>query len=272
MKREFPDIPCNLSKGTSCNNAQAYKNAVDNLTQKARQGDEAARATLTKFTNKAATAGKFIKGALGPLAIASEIAIEGGIALNKTLQTGVPLKTAFADSIFNLALGPKLQIDKEAELKKEFAKGEDFAMAERGRRMMLPQSATADAQRLKKREEERKALFPDLQFANPDKQTIDQILKEQGVFSPFTVGFGMQQMQPGIGDMRYNEDVAYDEIRNLINKNIDERVQSQQMENLMGGAANFAGGGLASLTNTIPPKSGPMSQGLRSLYNNGRKL
>ena len=34
----------------------------------------------------------------------------------------------------------------------------------------------------------------------------------------------------------------------------------------------FASGGLANLTNTIPPKSGPMSQGLRSLYNNGKKL
>ncbi len=33
-----------------------------------------------------------------------------------------------------------------------------------------------------------------------------------------------------------------------------------------------AGGGLANLTNTIPPESGPMSEGLRSLYNNGRKL
>ena len=34
----------------------------------------------------------------------------------------------------------------------------------------------------------------------------------------------------------------------------------------------FASGGLASLTDTIPPESGPMSEGLRSLYNNGRKL
>jgi len=38
------------------------------------------------------------------------------------------------------------------------------------------------------------------------------------------------------------------------------------------GSMFLAGGGLANLTNTIPPKSGPMSQGLRSLYNNGRKL
>ena len=279
IKRNFPDgeIVCNLSKGINCNNPQAYQKSINQLTQKARQGDKAARATLTKFTNKAATAGRFIKGALGPLAIASEIAIEGGIALNKTLQTGVPLKTAFADSIFNLALGPKLQIDKEAELKKEFAKGEDFAMAERGRRMMIPQSATADEQRLKKREEERLALFPDLQFANPDKQTIDQILKEQGVFSPFTLGFGMQQTQPGIGDTKYNEDAAYQEIRDLINKNINESVRSQQMQNIAtaGGIANLAGGGIAKLAGDRsgpPPEKGPDSQGLPGLLKRVRNL
>ena len=35
--------------------------------------------------------------------------------------------------------------------------------------------------------------------------------------------------------------------------------------------AKFAGGGLANLTRTVAPDSGPMAQGLRSLYNNGRK-
>ena len=38
------------------------------------------------------------------------------------------------------------------------------------------------------------------------------------------------------------------------------------------GKLSMASGGLANLTDTIPPKSGPMSEGLRSLYNNGRKL
>ena len=37
---------------------------------------------------------------------------------------------------------------------------------------------------------------------------------------------------------------------------------------LYGTQEKFASGGLASLTDTIPPESGPMSQGLRSLYNN----
>jgi len=36
--------------------------------------------------------------------------------------------------------------------------------------------------------------------------------------------------------------------------------------------SQFAAGGLANLTDTIPPESGPMSQGLRSLYNNDKKL
>ena len=107
-------------------------------------------------------------------------------------------------------------------------------------------------------------------MALQNKQEIDQILKEQGVFSPFTLGFGMQQKQPGIGDTKYNEEQAYNEIRDLINKNIDERVQSQQMQNIAtaGGIANLAGGGIAKLAGVSsgpPPESGPMSQGLQGL-------
>ena len=142
------------------NLAKSFGNVIRGLhyqSEKAAQGDQAARNKLGKFTSKVATAGRFIKGALGPLAIASELAIEGGIALNQTLNEGVPIKQAFADSLTNkYLLGPKLQIDKEAELAKEFAKGEDFAMAERGRRMapFMAQSKEADAQRLKKREQQ----------------------------------------------------------------------------------------------------------------------
>jgi len=279
IKRNFPDgeIICNLSKGINCNNPQAYQKSINQLTQKAKQGDKAARSTLTRFTNLAGNAGKFIKGGLGPLAIASEIALEGGIALNKTLQTGVPFKTAFADSIFNLALGPKLQIDKEAELAKEFAKGEEFAMAERGRRMMIPQSATADAQRLKKREEEMKALYPQLDMVNLPNKQIDELLAAQGVYSPFTLGFGMQQKQPGIGDMRYNEDVAYDEIRDIFKKGAEEDIRKQQMQRIAdaGGVANLAGGGIAKIagdrSGAMLTSMNPDSQGLSGLLKRGIK-
>ena len=264
-------IACRLSKGANCNTLQAYIKSLNDLSLKASQGDTAAASTLKNFTKKAVTTGRFLKNALGPLAIASEFAVEGGIALNKTLDEGIPFKQAFADSYINkYVFGPKLQIDKEAEIAKEMAKGEEFAMAKRGERMMIPQSAEADAQRLKQREEERLALFPDLQFANPSNQQIDQILEEQGAFSPFTLGFGMQQTQPGIGDTKYNEDVAYQEIRDILNKRIDDRIQSQQMQNIAdaGGVANLAGGGIAKLAGVSsgpPPESGPMSQGLQGL-------
>ena len=264
-------IECRLSKGVNCNTLPAYRKSLNELSVKASQGDAAAASKLKNFTNKAVTTGRFLKNALGPYAIAAEFALEGGIALNKTLDEGIPFKQAFADSYINkYVFGPKLQIDKEAEIAKEMAKGEEFAMAKRGERMMIPQSATADAQRLKQREKERLALFPDLQFANPSNQEIDEILKEQGVFSPFTAGFGMQRTQPGVGDMRYNEEQAYNEIRDLINKNIYERVQSQQMQNIAtaGGIANLAGGGIAKLAGVSsgpPPESGPMSQGLQGL-------
>ena len=48
-----------------------------------------------------------------------------------------------------------------------------------------------------------------------------------------------------------------------------------QMDNLFMYPYGFAGGGIAKMAGVDqgpPPESGPMSQGLRSLYNNGRKL
>ena len=276
MKENNPLIKCKLANGVNCNDPRAYQSSLNELSVKAAQGDTQAASALKNFSSKAVTAGRFIKNSLGPLAIAAEFALEGGIALNTTLSEGVPFKQAFADSYINkYVFGPKLQIDKEAEIAKEMAKGEEFAMAKRGERMMIPQSIEADEKRLKEREREREALNPDLFFANPNNQQIDQILKEQKVFSPFTLGFGMQQMQPGIGDTKYNEDAAYQEIRNLINKNIDERVQSQQMQNIAdaGGIANLAGGGIAKIAGDSsgrPPVSGPNPQGLLSLKNRVR--
>ena len=241
-------IKCRLANGVNCNMPQAYQKSIDELTQKAQQGDTAARTKLTNFTNKAAAAGKLVKNALGPLAIASELAIEGGIALNKTLQTGVPLKTAFADSIFNMALGPKLQINKEAELAKEFAKGEDFAMAQRGRRMapFMAQSKEADAQRLKKREQQMEQAFP-----TTSPQEIDEILKTKDMTIE---DFGM----------------TYPQIQDFIK-------QDQQMQAIAdaGGVANLAGGGIAKEAGDSsgrPPERGPNSQGLPGLLKRVRNL
>ena len=278
MKRINPSIVCKLSNGVNCNDPRAYQSSLNELSVKAAQGDTQAASALKNFSSKAATAGRFIKTSLGPLAIAAEFALEGGIALNKTLSEGVPFKQAFADSYINeYVFGPKLQIDKKAEIAKEFAKGEEFALAKRGERMFLPQSATADAQRLKKREEEMKALYPQLDMANLSNKEIDKMLESQEVYSPFTLGFGMQQKKPGIGDMRYNEDVAYDEIRDIINKEVETDMGRQQMQAIAdaGGVANLAGGGIAKMAGDRsgpPPQSGPQPQGLSYLFNRVKKV
>ncbi len=271
-------IECRLANGVNCNMPQAYEKSLNELSEKAAQGDQAAKTTLSKFGSKVATAGKLIKGALGPLALATEVAVDLAIPLNTTLQEGIPYKQAFADTLINkYILGPKLQVDKEAEIAKEMAKGEEFAMAKRGERMFLPQSATADAQRLKKREEEMKALYPQLDMVNLPNKEIDELLAAQRVYSPFTLGFGMQQKQPGIGDMRYNEDVAYDEIRDIFNKGAEEDIRKQQMQSIAdaGGVANLAGGGIAKLAGVDqgpPPESGPNPQGLQGLLNRVKKV
>jgi hypothetical protein len=256
-------IRCGLANGVNCNMPQAYQKSIDELTQKAKQGDRAARAKLTNFTNKAAAAGKLVKNALGPLAIASEIAIEGGIALNKTLQTGVPLKTAFADSIFNLALGPRLQINKEAELAKEFAKGEDFAMAERGRRMMIPQSATADAQRLKKREEEMRALYPQYSDQQLIKMIEDRGFNPQDIINQKTT----TRITPAVTSTL----TGLDQLRTAF----QEQDALQRIADA-GGVANLANGGIAGLSggdkSGPPPESGPNSQGLQGLMKRVKKL
>ena len=264
--------------------AEKIKNDPINLTS----GDQQNLRAL----GKSAKAVRFLKNFLGPAAIASEVLIEGGIAANKFMDEGVPIKQALGQSYLNYLAGEKTKIDVEAERKKELlerkmpdgtkimledtpfniARGKEFAMAKRGERMrpFMAQSATADAQRLKKREEEMRALYPQLDMANLTNKEIDTMLADKGVYSPFTLGFGMQQRQPGIGDMRYNEDVAYDEIRNIINKGVEDEMRKQQFQSIAdaGGVANLAGGGIAKMAGVPsgpPPESGPNSQGLQGL-------
>ena len=245
--------------------AEKIKNDPLNLTP----GDQQNLRAL----GKSAKAVKFLKGFLGPAAIAGELIFEGGFAANKFMDKGIPIKQALGESYINkYLLGPKLQIDVEAERAKEFAKGQDFAMAERGRRMMIPQSVAADERRLKQRQAEMNEMYPNMIYANPTNEVIDRMLEEKGVYSPYTLGFGMQQKQPGIGDMRYNEQLAYDEIRDYINSQVDKAMQENKMSNLAYGAANFAGGGIAGLSGGAKsgpaPESGKTPHGLLSLKNN----
>ncbi len=205
-------------------------------------GDQANLRALSK----SAKAARLLKNVLGPAAIASEVLIEGGIAANKFMSEGVPIKQALGQSYLNYLLGPKTKIDVEAERAKEFAKGEDFAMAERGRRMapFMAQSKEADAQRLKKRKQQMEQAFP-----TTSPQEIDEILKTQGMTIQ---DFGM----------------TYPQIQDFIK-------QDQQMQTIAdaGGVANLAGGGIAKEagdSSGVAPVRGPNPQGLLSLKNRVR--
>ena len=116
----------------------------------------------TNVGGKALQAARFVKNIFAPAAIAGEVGFEGLMIADKALETGMPLKQAFGESILNLALGPKLRVDVEAERAKEFAKGEDFAMAERGRRKapFLAQGEYADRLRREARIAEMQQKFP----------------------------------------------------------------------------------------------------------------
>ena len=237
-------ITCRLANGVNCNMPQAYTKSLNELSEKAAQGNTEAASKLKNFSSKALKTGRVLKNALGPLAVASEVALEGGIALNKTLETGIPFKQALGESYINkYLLGPKLQIDVEAERAKEMARGEEYAMAERGRRMapFMAKSKAADERRLKNRMQQMEELYP----TTPIPQ-IDLALQDAG----------LTQQETGM---------TYPELQDYIKK-------ESQMQAIAdaGGVANLAGGGIAKeagVPSGPPPESGPNSQGLRSLYN-----
>jgi len=198
--------------------------------------------------SKSAKTARLLKNVLGPAAILGEVLVEGGIAANKFMSEGVPIKQALGQSYLNYLLGPKTKIDVEAERAKEFAKGEDFAMAERGRRMapFMAQGMAADAQRLKKREQQMEQAFP-----TTSPQEIDEILKTQGMTIQ---DFG----------------ITYPQAQDFIK-------QDQQMQAIAdaGGVANLAGGGIAKEagdpSGAMLESMNPDSQGLPSLLKRGRK-
>ena len=192
-------------------------------------GDQANVRALAK-SGKAA---RLLKNFLGPAAILGEVLVEGGIAANKFMNEGVPIKQALGESYINkYLLGPKTQIDVEAERAKEFAKGEDFAMAERGRRMapFMPQSATADAQRLK------------------DRMKQMEEVKTYENFKP-NYGFTKEEFEDTmrqIGSLKEDQVYRDDFYKQQVEKPIEFK-QLMELPSFKGTQEKFMQGGIASL-------------------------
>ena len=240
--------------------AEKIKNDPINLTS----GDQQNLRAL----GKSVKAIRFLKNFLGPAAIAGELIFEGGFAANKFMSEGVPLKQALGESYINrFVLGPKTQIDVEAERAKEFAKGEEFAMAERGRRMapFMAQSKEADAQRQKERMQEMISLYP--QYS--DQQLIN-MLQDAGYNPQDIIN---QQTTTRITPAVTSTLSGLDQLRT----GFQEQDALQRIATA-GGVANLAGGGIAGLSggkkSGPPPISGPTpdgDEGLPAAFKNVRK-
>ena len=100
------------------------------------------------------------------------------------------------------------------------------------------------------------------------KTDINKLLKSYGDehgygWTPYGLGYGMEQRytQPGIGDRKYNEELGYRQLYNIL----------FGQPQASGGRAGYMGGGMTGIRrpSAIPPESGPQSQGLASLKKYG---
>jgi hypothetical protein len=205
----------------------------------------------TNVGGKALQAARFVKNVAGPAAIAGEVGFEGLMIADKALKTGMPLKQAFGESILNLALGPKLRVDLEAERAKEFAKGEDFAMAERGRRKapFLAQGEYADRLRREARVAEMQQKFPGVSEDVLKKELLKQDPKIDLSLFP------IQDLKQLVDDQA----------------KLDFFAENFRQEKAGGGIMKMAGKSSGPAPESGPTPDGP-SEGLASLLKNGMKI
>ena len=249
-------------------------------------GDQQNLRSLGKSTK----AVRFLKNVLGPGAVVGELIFEGGIAVNKFME-GAPIKQALGESYINkYLLGPKAQIDVDAERKKELLqrpvvntedvmtlqdtpfniqRGEEFAAAERGRRKapFMAQSAMADETRRLKAMKEMKSLYE----TYSDKELMDMLAASQPLQQ---AGISPQDYLNMIGGTERITPAVTSTLSGLeaLRSNIQEQEAMQRIADA-GGVANLAGGGIAEIRrpNSIPPESGPTPQGLLSVKNNVKR-
>ena len=152
------------------------------------------------------------------------------------------------------------------------SKAQEYIAAKRGAASSIPQSAMADERR------RREAMKADGMLTIEDAKNelqdmgdyygqgytpfgLNKLFEEAGMQNP---GYGITKVGPATG--KYNQA-----------QGLQDYLNSMRMQNIAdaGGVANMAGGGIAGLSggdkSGRPPESGPASQGLRSLFNNGKK-
>jgi len=250
-----------------------------------------------------------LRNILGPAAIGFTVAAEAGLVGYDMLSQGKSFREAVGDSLFNYALGDKTKIDNKKERYKGYADAGVSAnqigkisayenamdemnntFAEFDKENELYNAAVTGGPRMSDAVKQKqiknyydqanknKALIQDLARTQTESR-LDKALdpmvpalmsdadakrKAMQLTKPLTVKFGnfMDTAFP----KGFLSDTTYKEDRDKAVNYMPE-VQEYYRSN------RFARGGLSGGdTSGRPPESGPMSQGLRSLYKNGRKL
>ena len=247
-------IPCKLSEGVNCNFPQAYEKSLNELAAKAQAGDNAAQSKLVSFGKNVVKAGKVIKNVMGPYAVATEIALavpSGAYGYAK----GQPLSQIANTLTYGLA--GEDQIERLKKQDPNFGATQRLdAVADRLNTLEKMQKGTR-GQKIRSKPKFEKAER-DLDVALLPFTTINPQI-EAGRF-----------LDPDAYTRRIEKDASLMAADQAAMK---QRATDRGMDNPFNFSYGFARGGLSGGdTSGPPPEKGPMSQGLLSLYKNGRKL
>ena len=250
-------IKCQLANGINCNMPQAYEKSLNQLSKASYAGDSAAAAKMTNFAKSVRSAGSFVKGVLGPAALAWEAGIGVPFGLFEYAQ-GKP-----TDEIVNTLTYGLAGKDRETKIKEIFP--------EYGQGDALDTTYKGFLSTLNKLGEIR-----DPESLRPGKQiTMKDVMKKAQPFMKQTVPPSLGFKEFDLNMFRKN----IDESRAIEQKLAEEDLQRKEQRTTDPFTAyneDFmaAGGGIAKIAGVDsgpPPESGPMSQGLQGLMKRGIK-
>jgi hypothetical protein len=275
-----------------------------------KEGAEAMLATKILQAGKGLKNMVALKNILGPAAVGFTVAAEAGLVGYDMLTTGKSFKAAVGDSLFNYALGDKTKIDTKKERYKGYAdagldanqigKISEYensldeinnVFAEFGKENELYNAAVTGGPRMSDAVKQKqikmyndqvksnKALIQDLART----QTEDRLNKIDFTGMPLRISEAdilrrkNELQKPGPTFFRENiRGPRYEEsLRPILN--YPEGTVDTMLTGSINRPFSFAGGGIAGLSGGDPEGAmtksmNPDSQGLRSLYKNGRKL
>ena len=262
---EDAEIPCYSAKGGRCDSAADYRKGFNELVQKGAAGDKAAVSKLQKFTN-------IMKKAKGPLkwtgyGLLAEVGfmVPFGVA---DYTAGKSWKRIMGNAS-DWGFGPMFGQSEDEEIIANLPEG---SLGAEG------QEAIAASERLKALEARnfpkgRIGMDPQRFQKAQTKVMEDATLDLRNKISPFMEGPRNQYLNIDKADQSMRDWAATQE---LIKAQEAQRIQERRERGILAEKDwmkkySYAGGGLANLTRTVAPDSGPMSQGLSYLYNRARR-